>query len=110
MKTLIIGNKLDENLRDASLWIQDEKSEMEVMTRGREAIEYLDQVVMYFDPMQIKSKPSSEYLQFVGKAINAARGQLDEALKYFEPGELQKARVQLTADVTSVDLQDMSQK
>ena len=97
MKTLLVGNKLQENLKEASLWV-DEKDENRIAEKGREALEYLDQVVMYYDPMSLKNEPSEEYLNFVQKAIGRAEGLMGEVLECFDKTEIDNARQQMSME------------
>ena len=98
MKTMLTGNRLGENVEEASLYVEGDESE-EVIRHGKEAMEYLDQVVMYFDPMEVKKKPTRVYMDFVRKALDAAREELDKALVYFPSKEVEYARQQLVMEV-----------
>lgn len=95
MSTLLKGNKLNENVREASLWLPPSAA-AEVETRGREAYEYLNQVVEYFDTTATKERPQSEILSFSLQAISAAAKQMDAVLAQFPEAEVANAREQLT--------------
>lgn len=83
VKTILIGADLPNNLRDA---VQNlPKSEREpVLAKGRDAFEYLNQVVEYYDPVDVKRKPGGELMAFCLNAVKRAEGLLAEVLEAFE--------------------------
>jgi hypothetical protein len=95
MRVLLRGNDLGGSVREAGLWLpaaQAERAEAD----GRAAIEFLDQVLAYYSPVEMESKPLGEYLAFALRAIEAAGRSLDGVLACFPPVEVANAREQLT--------------
>jgi hypothetical protein len=99
MSVLLTGAQLPVTVREAVLWLpQPEADNAEIF--GKEAIEYLDQIIAYEDPMDSSARPQSETLQFAVKCVEAAGLKLDKLLMYFPSTEVDNARQQLTMDVT----------
>lgn len=98
VRVLLAGSDLPRAARDAGLWLEpDRASKVEVATR--EAFEYLNQIIAYFDPVANRERPKSEMLAFCRQAIAAAAGQLDSALAFFEPSAVVAAREALAGPV-----------
>lgn len=99
MSVLLTGNKLNPNVKDAALWLPLRDAETAEIL-GKEAVEYLDQVVAYFDPVAMKDRPPAEYLSFAVKAIEAASLRLENMLKLFPDDEVNNARQQLSMNIS----------
>lgn len=98
MRVLLKGNNISASLREAALWLPVKEAE-EAEALGRDAVEYLDQTLAYYDPTAMNDKPLGEYLAFALKAIEAASKKLDGCLAFFPEGEVENARQQLTMDI-----------
>lgn len=100
IRTLLKGNPVAPALRDAGLWVSPAKAEI-AESAGRDAVEYLDQTLAYYDPVAMSEKPQSEYLAFAVRAVDAAKARLDVCLGCFEDEEVENAKRQLTVQIYS---------
>lgn len=97
VKTLLLGTNLPTNVKDATQWLPKRDRE-DVQMHGREAYEYLDQVVKYFDATQSKKRVGSSVTVFSLQAIQAAGGELDAVLAAFDGGVVDAARRRANGD------------
>lgn len=95
MRVLLRGNDLAGSVKEGVLWLSPREAE-DAVVQGREAIEFLDQTLAYFDPVALDEKPVGEYLAFALKAIDAAGRKLDAMLAHFPAEEVANARQQVT--------------
>lgn len=61
-------------------------------TRVRDAYEYLDQVIQYYDSTLSKQKLRPDQLKFCLNAVDAAASLLDDAIAMFDEKDVKKAR------------------
>lgn len=98
MRIVLKGNDLVGATRAAGLWLPRSAAE-EGTRHAREAYEYLDQVVDYFDATATRQKPQSQQLRFCLMAIDAAARELDSVLALFDPETIAQARAALITAV-----------
>lgn len=96
IKVVLAGNDVVGSARKSALWLEAQSGET-AERHAREAFEYLNQVVEYFDATATKERPRSEVLKFCQMAIDAAGAQLDETLALFEQAQVEQARIALGA-------------
>lgn len=96
IKVVLTGNDVLGSARKSALWLDKQTAET-AERHSREAFEYLNQVVEYFDATATKERPRSEVLQFCQKAIDAAGDELDLALALFDQEQVGQARSALGA-------------
>lgn len=97
-KTLLKGSNVPNAAREASLWLPQSQAD-EVILHGKEAFEYLNQVIEYFDSTATKKRPPAEQLNFCLKAIQSAKQELDIVLDSFDKNEINIARQSLGSPV-----------
>lgn len=68
-----------------------------VRVHARECVEFLNQVVDYFDSTQLKQKPPADVLNFSLMAVDKARAELDLVLKVFPKDVVEEARRLVTS-------------
>lgn len=98
IRVVLKGSDLVAAARAAGLWLPRHAAE-EGARHAREAYEYLDQVVDYFDATATRQRPQSEQLRFCLMAIDAAARELDIVLALFDPETVAQARTELSVPV-----------
>lgn len=96
VRTLQKGIDLNKAVR-ASVRHLPPPAREEVRSHGREAAEFLNQVVEYYDATQLKERPSKSILNFSLQAIESARNELDLVLGFFSAEVVSEARKVITA-------------
>lgn len=96
IKVVLTGNDVIGSARKSSLWLSNDTAET-AERHAREAFEYLNQVVEYFDATATKERPRSEVLKFCQMAIDAAGDELDQTLSLFDQEQVGQARTALGA-------------
>ena len=97
-KTLLKGSNVPNAAKEASLWLPQSQAD-QVILHGKEAFEYLNQVIEYFDSTATKKRPPAEQLNFCLKAIQSAKEELDIVLDSFDKNDIDSARQSLGAAV-----------
>lgn len=95
VKVVLTGNDMLGSAKKSALWLDGQTAEF-AERHAREAFEYLNQVVEYFDATATKEKPRSEVLKFCQMAIDAAGDELDQTLSFFEREQVEQARAALS--------------
>lgn len=95
VKTLQKGIDLNRAIRDSSSTLNPTDRE-QARVYGREAMEYMNQIVEYYDPTS-KGRPLPEVLNFAVKAVDQARIQLDNFLQLYPTTVVEASKNLLTA-------------
>ncbi|KAJ8903280.1 hypothetical protein NDN08_004389 [Rhodosorus marinus] len=96
--TIQRGNDLKENLKQVSLHAKP-RDASSVMEHGRSALEYLSSPATYFNPADLKNKPTATYTNFVVGALGAVQTELGEVLKNVPSEAVSRAREALNGDI-----------
>lgn len=92
IRTLQKGIDMVSSARRASSVAKLSKSDSEnVRIHVREAAEFINQIVDYYEPTARNKRPPAEVLQFSLNALKSAADQLDQAMRVFSPDVVQKA-------------------
>lgn len=83
VKTLLIGSDIRRALREAATSVKGAQR-ADVQLHGTQALEFLDQVVSYFDTTLVRERYSPQVALFSMQAISAARDELDALLCVFD--------------------------
>lgn len=92
VRTIQKGIDIPTIVRRAASSAKLSKSDTETFRiHTREAAEFIDQIIEYYDPTAVKQRPPAEMLQFSLNALQSAAGQLDQAFAVFSHDVVQQA-------------------
>lgn len=91
VRTLQKGINLNKAVRLSSQRLPSAQAEA-IRTHGREAAEFINQVVDYYDPTSLRDRPPADALNFSLMAIQKARDELDLIIEAFSPSIVEEAR------------------
>lgn len=92
VRTLQKGYDINSALRRSVPALPTSALRDQARLHGREASEYLNQVVDYFDATSLKARPPAEALKFSLLALGKSRDELDLLLKLFPSAVVDNAR------------------
>lgn len=97
VRTLQKGFDLNSAVRQSASTLKTAADRDQARLYGREAMEYMNQVIDYYDPTS-KGKPDTQVLVFAVKAVEQARVELDMLIQLYPPNIVEASRNLLNAN------------
>lgn len=91
VRTLQRGLDITSAIKAATKAVPSAERE-DIRIHGRDAVEFLDQVVQYYDSTALKQTPPAEVMSFSLRAVECARAELDKVLILLDPSVVTAAR------------------